>query len=66
MLRVLEEHRVKYVVIGGMAAILQGVPLERTLDVDVTPARTRERISSDSQELFGPWMRSSAQAWTRV
>jgi hypothetical protein len=34
----LNRHKVKYVVIGGLAALLQGVPLTRTADIDVTPA----------------------------
>lgn len=35
---VLNDHKVKYVVIGGLAALLQGVSLPRTADIDVTPA----------------------------
>lgn len=35
---VLNDHKVKYVVIGGLAALLQGVPLPRTADIEVTPA----------------------------
>lgn len=38
----LNRRRVKYVVIGGVAAILQGVPLPRTLDLDITPASDPE------------------------
>jgi hypothetical protein len=34
-----------------MAAILQGVPLERTLDVDVTPARTTANLKRLAQAL---------------
>lgn len=34
----LDRHRVSYVVIGGVAAMLQGVPIQETLDVDVVPA----------------------------
>ena len=34
----LERHRVRYVLIGGLAAVLQGSPLA-TFDVDICPAR---------------------------
>jgi len=34
----LNRGKVSYLVIGGVAAILQGVPLPRTADLDVTPA----------------------------
>jgi hypothetical protein len=37
LLRVLDEHGVEFVVIGGVAARLQGAPI-LTQDVDVTPA----------------------------
>lgn len=40
--RVLDEHEVDYVVIGAMAAVLQGAALTETLDVDITAATTRE------------------------
>lgn len=51
MIMALEDHRVRYVVIGGMAAILQGVPLERTLDVDITPARTQANLGRLAEAL---------------
>lgn len=38
IVEVLNKHKVKYIVIGGLAALLQGVPLPRTADVDITPA----------------------------
>jgi hypothetical protein len=38
IIEALNSRRVKYIVIGGVAAILQGVPLPRTADLDVTPA----------------------------
>ncbi len=38
IIEILNARRVKYVVIGGLAALLQGVPLPRTADLDVTPA----------------------------
>jgi hypothetical protein len=43
ILEVLERHEVLYVVIGGLAAELRGSPYA-TVDVDVTPARTRENF----------------------
>ncbi|HEX2049117.1 MAG TPA: hypothetical protein VHJ34_00625 [Actinomycetota bacterium] len=39
----LNERGVRYVVIGGLAALLQGVPLPRTADVDITPAPDVEK-----------------------
>lgn len=38
IIEVLNKRRVKYVVIGALAALLQGVPLPRSADIDVTPA----------------------------
>ncbi|MCA1840742.1 MAG: hypothetical protein ABR507_06660 [Actinomycetota bacterium] len=38
IIEALNRRRVKFLVIGGVAAILQGVPLPRTADLDVTPA----------------------------
>jgi hypothetical protein len=40
---VLAKHRVKYVLIGGVAATLHGSPL-RTGDVDICPARNRANL----------------------
>jgi hypothetical protein len=42
-LAVLDRHRVRYVVIGGVAAIAQGYPLT-TEDLDVTPDAEPENI----------------------
>ena len=42
-LEVLDRHDMRYVVIGGIAAIAQGYPLT-TLDLDVTPARDAENL----------------------
>ena len=39
LLRVLNDHGVSYVVIGGFAAVAYGSPLP-TQDVDITPSRT--------------------------
>jgi len=43
LLEVLERHRVRYVVIGGLAALLRGSPYN-TRDVDVTPDRGRRNL----------------------
>ena len=39
----LARHRVKYVLIGALAARLQGFP-RMTADADITPARDRENV----------------------
>lgn len=43
LLKVLERHEVRYLVIGATAAIAQGYPLT-TQDVDVTPDRDPENL----------------------
>ncbi len=51
---VLNDHKVKYVVVGGLAALLQGVPLPRTVDIDVTPAAdpaNKKRLAAALREL---------------
>jgi hypothetical protein len=53
ILSVLERHGVEFVVIGGLAAALQGSPFVTT-DVDVTPRRAHknlERLSAALKEL---------------
>lgn len=53
MLRVLSDHEVEFVVVGGVAARLRGAPL-LTQDVDVTPAMTDanlEKLVSALEEL---------------
>ena len=43
----LDRHRVSYVVIGGVAAMLQDVAIQETVDVDVVPRReTKTSYSS--------------------
>lgn len=42
----LDRHRVSYVVIGGVAAMLQDVPIQETLDVDVVPARNVKNMKA--------------------
>ena len=43
MLRVLVAHRVRFVVVGGIAARLRGAPM-LTQDVDVTPDADRKNL----------------------
>ncbi|MEX1046584.1 MAG: hypothetical protein WD757_04245 [Actinomycetota bacterium] len=59
ILRILERHRVRYVVVGGYAATLHGSS-QVTFDVDVTPKRDKEnlrRLSDAMAEL-------NARVWT--
>jgi hypothetical protein len=49
-LEALEAHRVRYVVIGAVAAIAQGYPLT-THDLDVTPARDLENLERLTEAL---------------
>lgn len=49
ILGALNRRGVRYIVIGGVAALVQGAPLVRTLDVDVTPAgdpENKQRLAS--------------------
>ncbi|GAB3389518.1 hypothetical protein GCM10027568_11870 [Humibacter soli] len=50
ILKVLGEHDVHFVLIGGLAAILQGSPFP-TEDVDITPQRTTENLGRLSSAL---------------
>jgi hypothetical protein len=53
VLRILDEHGVDFVVVGGIAARLRGAPL-LTQDVDVTPATDRrnlERLAAALEDL---------------
>jgi hypothetical protein len=50
----LNRHGVRYVVIGALAAQLQGAPIPRTRDIDVTPAidgENLQRLSAALHEL---------------
>lgn len=44
MFAVLDDHQVRYVVIGGLAAAMWGSDLPRTTDADITPARNRSNL----------------------
>jgi hypothetical protein len=50
MLRVLADHEVQYVLIGGLAATLHGSPL-RTGDADICPARDRDNLERLAEAL---------------
>lgn len=39
IVRVLNAHGVRYVVIGGVAAMVHDLPVPATVDIDVTPDR---------------------------
>jgi len=41
---VLVRHDVRFVVIGGVAALVHDLPLPATVDIDVTPERTVENL----------------------
>lgn len=47
----LNRHDVSYVVIGAFAAQLQGVPIRRTRDIDVTPSTEEENLQRLSDAL---------------
>ena len=42
----LDRHRGAYVVIGGVAAMLQDIPIPETLDVDVVPEREARNVKA--------------------
>jgi hypothetical protein len=44
LLRALNEHRVDYIVVGGVAAVLHGAPVS-TFDLDVVHSRQKENIA---------------------
>jgi len=50
MLRILREHGVEFVLIGGMAATAHGSPLV-TREVDITPSRSRDNLTRLSAAL---------------
>jgi hypothetical protein len=61
LLRVLERHRVRYVVIGAQAAVIHGVPVI-TEDLDVAPAWDRENLVrlADALTELDPRLRTSS------
>ena len=44
IVRVLNAHKVRYVVIGGVAALVHNLPLPATVDIDVTPSRDKKNL----------------------
>lgn len=40
----LNHHEVRFVVIGGMAAMVRDLPVPATVDIDITPARDAENL----------------------
>ena len=45
IVRVLNAHGVRYVVIGGVAALVRDLPVPATVDIDVTPARDADNLN---------------------
>ncbi len=44
VVRTLNTHGVRYVVIGGVAALVHNLPLPATVDIDVTPSRDPKNL----------------------
>lgn len=81
ILAVLVEHQVEFVVIGGYAAVLHGLP-RATEDIDVTPSTARENLERLADALSAldarvlapgadrpvdwPWSAASLGAFTTV
>jgi hypothetical protein len=67
IVRVLNKHRVRYVIIGGIAAELHDLPVPATVDIDVTPARDHknlERLARAFDELeAGLYTAEEAGTW---
>jgi hypothetical protein len=47
----LDRHGVAYVVIGGVAAMLQDVPIPETIDVDIVPKRETKNLKALAHSL---------------
>jgi hypothetical protein len=62
ILKTLAHHGVDFVVIGGMGAILQGVELPRTLDLDVAASHSKANLVrlSDALREMGARLRIGA------
>jgi hypothetical protein len=78
VVRILNRHGVRYVVIGGIAAQLHDLPVPATVDIDVTPARDHpnlERLANAFEELEaglysadegGTWFpRTPVESWAQ-
>ncbi len=51
ILAALDRHGVRYVLVGGLASEIHGVPLPTTEDLDITPATERENLDRLSDVL---------------
>lgn len=49
VVRTLNAAGVRYVVIGGVAALIHNLPLPATVDIDVTPSRDRKNLERLAQ-----------------
>jgi hypothetical protein len=78
IVRILNRHRVRYVVIGGLAAQVHDLPIPATVDIDVTPANDHanlERLAAAFDDLeanlytadnAGTWFpRTPVESWAR-
>ncbi len=67
VVRVLNTHGVEFVVIGGMAAHLNDLPVPATVDIDITPSRQRanlERLAKAFDELeAGLYSANDSATW---
>lgn len=67
IVRALNRHGVRYVIIGGIAAQLHDLPVPATVDIDVTPARNHknlERLAQAFDELeAGLYTTEAAGTW---
>lgn len=44
LIAVLNNYKVKFVIIGGVAAEMLGIPIAATVDLDITPARDTKNL----------------------
>lgn len=67
IVRILNRHGLRYIIIGGIAAQLHDLPVPATVDIDVTPARDRtnlERLAPAFDELeAGVYTAEEAGTW---
>ena len=45
IVRALNAREVRYVIIGGMAAVVHDLPIPRTVDIDITSARDADNLA---------------------
>lgn len=67
IVRTLNRHGVRYVIIGGIAAQLRDLPVPATIDIDITPAKDHRnlvRLAEAFDELeAGLYTADSAGTW---